>query len=102
MPETLRLAVIPGDGIGVEVVTEGRYAGVGGSLRQGTAQEVATENSVNTRFGVERVVRDAFRRASARPRHQLTLVHKTNVLTHAGSLWTRTVDAVAAEFPAVT
>src|SRR3954464_2007509 len=74
--------------------TEGPYAGVGGPLRVGTAQEVATENSVNTRWGVERVVRDAFTRAAARPRRRLTLVHKTNVLTHAGSLWSRTVDAV--------
>src|SRR3954469_1666019 len=82
--------------------TEGPYAGVGGPLRVGTAQEVATENSVNTRWGVERVVRDAFRRADSRPRRRLTLVHKTNVLTHAGSLWSRTVDEVAVEFPQVT
>jgi 3-isopropylmalate dehydrogenase len=82
--------------------TEGPYAGVGGPLRTGTPQEVATENSVNTRWGVERVVRDAFRRADARPRRLLTLVHKTNVLTYAGSLWSRTVDEVAAEFPDVT
>jgi 3-isopropylmalate dehydrogenase len=81
--------------------TEGPYAGSGGFLREGTAHEVATEESLNTRYGVERVVRDAFRRASARPRHRLTLVHKTNVLTHAGSLWQRTVDAVAPEFPDV-
>jgi len=81
--------------------TEGPYAGVGGLLRAGTAHEIATENSVNTRYGVERVVRDAFRRAAARPRRKLTLVHKTNVLTHAGGLWQRTVDAVAAEFPTV-
>src|SRR3954467_3484590 len=72
--------------------TEGPYAGVGGPLRAGTPQEIATENSVNTRRGVERVVRDAFERAPARPRHKLTLVHKTNVLTHAGSLWSRTVE----------
>ena len=93
----------PGD-IDMVVVregTEGPYAGVGGALRGGTAQEVATENSVNTRWGVERVVRDAFRRAAARPRRKLTLVHKTNVLTHAGSLWSRTVDAVGADFPDV-
>jgi 3-isopropylmalate dehydrogenase len=82
--------------------TEGPYAGVGGALRGGTGQEVATENSVNTRWGVERVVRDAFRRASTRPRQRLTLVHKTNVLTYAGSLWSRTVDAVGAEFPDVS
>jgi 3-isopropylmalate dehydrogenase len=82
--------------------TEGPYAGVGGPLRVGTPQEVATENSVNTRWGVERVVRDAFRRAEARPRKKLTLVHKTNVLTYAGSLWSRTVDAVGGEFPSVS
>src|SRR3954469_23424655 len=81
--------------------TEGPYAGVGGPLRAGTPQEIATENSVNTRWGVERVVRDAFRRADARPRRQLTLVHKTNVLTHAGSRWRRTVEEVGREFPRV-
>src|SRR3954454_17430510 len=82
--------------------TEGPYAGVGGPLRAGTAQEVATENSVNTRWGVERVVRDAFTRAAARPRGRLTLVHKTNVLTYAGSLWSRVVEDVSADFPDVT
>jgi 3-isopropylmalate dehydrogenase len=81
--------------------TEGPYVGVGGALRPGSAHEVATENSVNTRYGVERVVRDAFARAAARPRRHLTLVHKTNVLTHAGSLWQRTVEAVNADFPDV-
>jgi 3-isopropylmalate dehydrogenase len=82
--------------------TEGPYAGVGGALRHGTEHEVATENSVNTRYGVERVVRDAFRRAAARPRKHLTLLHKTNVLTHAGSLWLRTVEAVNEDFTEVT
>ena len=81
--------------------TEGPYAGVGGSLRPGTAAEVATEVSVNTATGVTRVVRDAFRRASARPRRHLTLVHKDNVLVHAGRLWRATVAAVAADFPEV-
>jgi 3-isopropylmalate dehydrogenase len=81
--------------------TEGPYAGVGGALRGGTPQEVATENSVNTRWGVERVVHDAFRRAAARPRRKLTRVHKTNVLTYAGSMWSRTVDQVGADFPDV-
>ena len=98
------LANVRADDIDMVVVregTEGPYAGVGGPLRVGTPQEVATENSVNTRWGVERVVRDAFARASARPRRKLTLVHKTNVLTHAGSLWSRTVDAVHQEFPDV-
>jgi 3-isopropylmalate dehydrogenase len=81
--------------------TEGPYSGVGGALRGGTPYEVATENSVNTRYGVERVVRDAFGRAAARPRRSLTLLHKTNVLTHAGSLWLRTVEEVGAEHPDV-
>ncbi|WP_030172033.1 MULTISPECIES: 3-isopropylmalate dehydrogenase [Actinomycetes] len=81
--------------------TEGPYTGNGGAIRVGTPNEVATEVSVNTRFGVERVVRDGFSRAQARRKH-LTLIHKTNVLTFAGSLWKRTVDEVAAEFPEVT
>ena len=81
--------------------TEGPYVGNGGALRVGTAQEIATETSVNTRFGVERVVRDAFARAQARPRKHLTLVHKHNVLVNAGHLWRRTVEEVAAEFPDV-
>jgi 3-isopropylmalate dehydrogenase len=82
--------------------TEGPYAGMGGSLRHDTQQEIATESSINTRYGVERVVRDAFARAAGRPRKQLTLLHKTNVLTHAGSLWLRTVEAVNPDFPDVT
>jgi 3-isopropylmalate dehydrogenase len=82
--------------------TEGPYAGSGGFLRKGTPHEVATEESLNTAFGVERVVRDAFRRATRRPRRQLTLVHKNNVLTHAGDLWTRTFSAVAGDFPDVS
>ncbi|NTY60825.1 3-isopropylmalate dehydrogenase [Mycolicibacterium sphagni] len=80
--------------------TEGPYTGNGGALRVGTPHEVATEVSVNTAFGVERVVRDAFARAQARRKH-LTLVHKTNVLTFAGSLWSRVVDEVGQEFPHV-
>ncbi|MDO4760484.1 MAG: 3-isopropylmalate dehydrogenase [Corynebacterium sp.] len=81
--------------------TEGLYCGNGGVLREGTEHEVASEVSQNTRYGVERVVRDAFARAQARRKH-LTLVHKTNVLVNAGSLWQRTVDEVAKEFPEVT
>ncbi|SNS05557.1 3-isopropylmalate dehydrogenase [Geodermatophilus pulveris] len=81
--------------------TEGPYVGNGGVLRRDTPQEVATEVSLNTAFGVERVVRYAFERALARPRRHLTLIHKTNVLTHAGSLWSRTVEEVSAEFPEV-
>ncbi|MER5490427.1 3-isopropylmalate dehydrogenase [Streptomyces sp. NPDC002454] len=82
--------------------TEGPYTGNGGSLRTGTPAEVATEVSVNTAYGVERVVRDAFERANARPRKKLTLVHKNNVLVYAGHLWKNTFDAVAAEYPDVT
>jgi 3-isopropylmalate dehydrogenase len=80
--------------------TEGPYVGNGGAIRVGTPQEIANEVSVNTAFGVERVVRDAFARASAR-RKKLTLVHKTNVLTFAGGLWQRIVNEVASEFPEV-
>ena len=82
--------------------TEGLYSGHGGIVREGTPQEIATEVSINTAFGVERVVRDAFARAQGRPRKKLTLVHKHNVLVHAGHLWRRTVEAVGAEYPEVT
>ncbi|MGI8434176.1 MAG: isocitrate/isopropylmalate family dehydrogenase, partial [Nocardioidaceae bacterium] len=82
--------------------TEGPYVGNGGRLRAGTSAEVATEVSVNTAFGVERVVRDAFARAERRSRQKLTWVHKTNVLVHAGTLWSRIVSAVAAKHPDVT
>ncbi len=82
--------------------TEGPYTGNGGVLRKGTPHEVATEVSVNTAFGVERVVRAAFERAQSRPRKHLTLVHKNNVLIYSGDLWTRTVDMIAAQYPDVT
>jgi 3-isopropylmalate dehydrogenase len=82
--------------------TEGPYTGNGGALRVGTPHEVATEVSINTAFGVERVVRDAFARAQRRPRKKLTLVHKTNVLVNAGSVWWRLFESVAAEYPEVT
>jgi 3-isopropylmalate dehydrogenase len=82
--------------------TEGTYAGEGGFLRKGTPQEVTTQGSVNTRFGVERCVRFAFNLAASRPRKKLTLVHKTNVLTFSGDLWQRTIDLVGLEYPSVT
>src|SRR3954447_19167732 len=82
--------------------TEGPYVGNGGAVRTGTPHEIATEVSINTAYGVERVVRDAFARAANRPRRKLTLLHKHNVLTHAGHLWRRTVERVNAEFPEVT
>jgi len=81
--------------------TEGTYAGEGGFLRKGTEHEIATQGSVNTRFGVERCVRYAFELAQSRPRKHLTLVHKTNVLTFAGDLWQRTFEAVSEEYPDV-
>ncbi|SHI33737.1 3-isopropylmalate dehydrogenase [Tessaracoccus bendigoensis DSM 12906] len=80
--------------------TEGLYCGNGGAVRIGTPHELATEVSVNTYFGVERVVRDAYHRAQAR-RRQLTLLHKHNVLVNAGSLWNRVFNEVGEEFPDV-
>lgn len=80
--------------------TEGSYTGQGGTLREGTPQEMATEVSVNTRYGVERTVRYAFERAEARDK-KLAYLHKTNVMVHAGHLWRRTVESVAQEFPEV-
>ncbi len=80
--------------------TEGPYVGAGGVLRKDTPQEVAIEESINTAFGVERIIRDAFNRASERRNH-VTLVHKTNVLTNAGSLWKRTFDRIAQEYPGI-
>lgn len=90
------------DFIVVREGTEGPYTGNGGAIRVGTPAEVATEVSLNTAFGVERVVRDAFARAQARPRKKLTLVHKTNVIVNAGKIWTRLVSEVGAEYPDVT
>ena len=90
----------PIDFVVVREGTEGLYAGVGGSLRRGTADEVATEVSVNTAPGTRRVVRDAFERAAARRCH-LTLVHKHNVLSNAGAMWRRIVDEVGEAYPQV-
>ena len=91
----------PIDFIVVREGTEGPYVGAGGVLAEGSANEIATEESLNTRRGAERVIRDAFSRAMQRPRKTLTLVHKNNVLVRAGSLWTRTFNEVAQEFPQV-
>jgi 3-isopropylmalate dehydrogenase len=97
--------VLPERGIDMVVIrenTEGSYAGEGGFLRQGTPQEIATQGSVNTRMGVERCIRYAFGLASQRDRKHLTLVHKTNVLTFAGALWSRIVEEVSLEHPDVS
>ena len=80
--------------------TEGLYAGAGGAIRQGTPQEVATEVSINTAFGAERVARYAFELARKRRKH-VTLVHKKNVLTNAGDMWQRIVNKLGEEFPDV-
>ena len=108
-PAVLRAGVIgplatkaPIDFIVVREGTEGLYVGAGGVVAEGTDAEIATEESLNTRRGAERVIRDAFARAAKRDRKKLTLVHKNNVLTRAGSLWTRTFNEVAKEFPTVT
>jgi 3-isopropylmalate dehydrogenase len=93
-PESLDIVV-------VREGTEGPYAGAGGVMRRGTPGEIATQESLNTAFGVGRVVRYAFGLAARRPRQKLTLVHKTNVLTYAGDLWQRTVHAAGAQFPGV-
>jgi len=92
----------PIDFVVVREGTEGPYTGNGGVLRGGTPSEIATEVSVNTAYGVERVVRDAFERAARRERKKLTLVHKTNVLVHAGRLWARIFAEIQAEFPMVS
>jgi 3-isopropylmalate dehydrogenase len=92
----------PIDFIVIREGTEGPYSGAGGALAVGTPAEIATEESLNTRRGAERVIRDAFARAEKRDRKKLTLVHKNNVLVHSGSLWTRTFEEVAKEFPTVT
>src|SRR6201997_2747413 len=94
-PETLDMVV-------VREGTEGPYTGAGGVMRKGTPAEIATQESINTAFGVERVARYAFGKALTRPRRKLTLVHKTNVLTYAGDLWQRTVDSLAKEFADVS
>ncbi|HTZ91890.1 MAG TPA: 3-isopropylmalate dehydrogenase [Streptosporangiaceae bacterium] len=81
--------------------TEGPYIEAGGIMRKGTPAEVATQESINTAFGVGRVARYALQRAAERPRRKLTLVHKSNVLAYAGDLWRRIVTEVAADFPDV-
>jgi len=94
------LSGLRSDSVDILVVregTEGPYIEAGGVTRKGTPGEVATQESINTAFGVGRVTRYAMQRAADRPRRRLTLVHKTNVLAYAGDLWQRTVDQVAKE-----
>ena len=103
VPTPLAPRIVDGKTVDFVVVregTEGLYCGNGGAVRVGTPQELATEVSVNTAYGVERVVRDAYRRAQSRRKH-LTLLHKHNVLVNAGSLWNRIFQEVGEEFPDV-
>jgi 3-isopropylmalate dehydrogenase len=92
----------PIDFVVVREGTEGPYVGAGGVLALGTEHEIATEESLNTRRGAERTIRYAFELAKKRDRKKLSLVHKNNVLTRAGSLWTRTFNEVATEYPMIT
>ncbi|HXW43691.1 MAG TPA: 3-isopropylmalate dehydrogenase [Streptosporangiaceae bacterium] len=99
------LANVRSESVDILVVregTEGPYIEAGGTMRRGTPEEVATQESINTAFGVGRVARYALQRAAERPRRKLTLVHKSNVLAHAGDLWRRGVTEAAAEFPSVS
>ena len=91
----------PVDFVVVREGTEGLYVGNGGTIRANTPQQLATEVSINTAFGVERVLRDAFERAMRRDR-KLTLLHKHNVLVHAGGLWNRLFAEVGADYPEVS
>ncbi len=80
--------------------TEGPYTGNGGAIRVGTPHEVATEVSVNTAYGVTRVVKYAFDLAVKRRKH-ITLVHKNNVLAFAGGMWSRIFAEVGSQYPDV-
>lgn len=104
MPVPLADHVLNGKTVDFLIVregTEGLYCGNGGVVRQGTPNEIATEVSVNTALGVERIIRDAFARATRR-RNKITLVHKHNVLVNAGGLWRRYFESIAEEYPQVT
>jgi 3-isopropylmalate dehydrogenase len=81
--------------------TEGLYAGTGGLFRAGTPHEIAIQESINTRHGVERVVRHAYSLAVNRRRH-LTVCHKTNVLNYAGEMWWRIAQELNSDYPDVT
>jgi tartrate dehydrogenase/decarboxylase/D-malate dehydrogenase len=90
------------DMICVRENSEGEYAGLGGRVRRGTLDEVASETSVFTRKGIERIVRFAFELAASRPRRSLASATKSNALRHSMVLWDEVVDAVATDYPSVT
>lgn len=99
-PALSPLRGVEGRPVNVEIFrenTEGIYANLGGNLREGTADEIAIQEDVNTRRGVERIVRAAFRHAVARGRTRITLVDKANAMPAAGGLWRRAFREVAAE-----
>ena len=79
--------------------TEGLYAGAGGFIHHGTSQEVATQESINTRYAIERCIRYAFEYTKSSGRKKVTLCAKTNVLTYAHDLWERVFYEVAEEYP---
>ena len=81
--------------------SEGEYSGVGGRAHQGHPIEVATDVSVMTRVGVERIIRYAFKLAQSRPRKQLTVVTKSNAQRHAMVMWDQIASEVARDFPDV-
>lgn len=100
----VKSAVTSSDNIDFVVVregTEGLYVGAGQVKDEGSNSEYATEESINTYKGIERVIRYAFEKAKTRPRKKLTLVHKNNVLVRAGKLWTRVFNEIAKEYPEV-
>ena len=82
--------------------TEGLYVMMGGNFKKDTPDEVATEVDLNTRKGVERIIRHAFEFARAHGKSKVVMADKSNVLVHAHDLWQRTFKAVAREFPEVT
>ena len=82
--------------------SEGEYAGVGGRVHRGHPIEAATDVSIMTRAGVERIMRFAFRLAQSRPRKQLTVVTKSNAQRHAMVMWDEIARAIAREFPDVS
>jgi len=90
------------DFIVVREGTEGPYVGNGGVIRPGTEHEIATEVSINTAYGAFRTVKYAFELAKRRDRKHLTLIHKHNVLVHAGALWSRAVSELAPAYPEVS
>jgi 3-isopropylmalate dehydrogenase len=81
--------------------TEGLYVGVGGQMKRGTPDEVAMQEDVNTRKGVERIIRAAFEYADARKRRKVTLTDKANAMEHVGELWRRVFKEVSSEYPNV-